>query len=334
MVTRIIRCLFTPLIAEASRLALTYCPAATVHAFCFRSGHIEQKHQRSSTQQIPSQGQTKSPSEAEAEKNMTKGSAEAGQTSKKLAAPGAPGRNVDGASLLGASAEVEAEVEVDPDADEGEKEVRDEDVKQLYDDEAQMCSMPECPDPRLFVEGLNLRRYQRQALAWMIQRERRRYVTEEDCTGLSLLPDHKNGVMQGGSSDSGHGSTGTEDVETKEAVSVKDGVVHVTSWNSAQGDSGGSDKAVIHPLWERRAAACMTRPLSEKAAPPAPSLFLAASDEQRPGGDVAGRRRLLRPTPFFVNVYSRQFQQEFPPASLGCRGGILADEMGMGKVRV
>lgn len=239
----------------------------------------------------------------------------------------------DTSRLAGASAAAEVG-EVGLESNEGEKEVRDEDVKQLYDDEAQMCNMPESPDPRLFVEGLSLRRYQRQALAWMIERERRRYVTEEDCTGLSLVSDPKEGDVASASS-SGHGFVEPEDGKTREAVGIKDGVVCVMSWDAAGGNVGGGDGAVIHPLWERRAAASMTRSSSVKASPfSGSSIFSGTEGEGAEGGEDATRRVFSRAEAFFVNVYSRQFQREFPPASLGCRGGILADEMGMGKVRV
>jgi len=36
-------------------------------------------------------------------------------------------------------------------------------------------------------------------------------------------------------------------------------------------------------------------------------------------------------TPFFLNSFSKEISLEFPPAKGSCRGGILADEMGMGK---
>ena len=34
---------------------------------------------------------------------------------------------------------------------------------------------------------------------------------------------------------------------------------------------------------------------------------------------------------FYVNPFSRQYRADFPLALQGCRGGIIADEMGMGK---
>jgi DNA repair protein RAD5 len=36
-------------------------------------------------------------------------------------------------------------------------------------------------------------------------------------------------------------------------------------------------------------------------------------------------------TPFYVNAFSNELSLDFPPAKGSCRGGILADEMGMGK---
>lgn len=316
---------------------------------CLLLGRIEQEQPKGSAQQSPTHGQARNPSEARDEKRVAEVKVEkesssvaqskTGQALRvreddggRLVGTGCADRDVANSPCLSAPSAAEAE-EAGLEANDGEKEVRDEDVKQLYDDEAQMCSMPECPDPRLFVEGLALRRYQRQALAWMMERERRRYVTEEDCTGLSLVSDQKEGGAAGSSS-SGHGSVAPGDIEHGEAVGIKDGVVYVTSWDAAGENAGGRDGAVIHPLWERRAAASMVRTSSEKAPPSsASSLFLGAAGESGRGGEDAAGRSLSRPEAFFVNVYSRHFQREFPPASLGCRGGILADEMGMGKVR-
>ncbi|CAM9686210.1 unnamed protein product [Ascophyllum nodosum] len=228
---------------------------------------------------------------------------------------------------------------------ESEKEVRDEDVRHLYDDEAQLCSMPEAPDPRLFAEGLTLRRFQRQALAWMMQREKRRYVTEEDCTALSLgdspahateappSPEPKSLDKGGGGVAASKGAqSGGED-----SVVLRDGRVHVASWQSAAsgGDCGGRAGVAMHPLWERRAAAS----LGLEVSPGPPNLLGVSIGKKvgheslatRDGGSCGGEATLSHPVPYYTNVYSRRFQREFPRASLGCRGGILADEMGMGK---
>lgn len=208
--------------------------------------------------------------------------------------------------------------------DKAEKDVEEKDVKQLYDDEAQLCGMPEADDPKLFVHGLTLRRYQKQALAWMIAREKRRYVTEEDCTGLVL------GGGAGTLSASQQQRHPMEDASVcgdKHAVVVRDGCVRVVAWEHLQpgDDHGGGPGVALHPLWERRAAASLVRDTACKAR--------GVPDEGGGTGGDDGRRNLSHPEAFYVNVYSRQFRREFPPASLGCRGGILADEMGMGKVR-
>ncbi|CAM9695293.1 unnamed protein product, partial [Chrysoparadoxa australica] len=41
--------------------------------------------------------------------------------------------------------------------------------------------------------------------------------------------------------------------------------------------------------------------------------------------------RLVDPQVFYLNPFQRRYQRNFPVASYACRGGILADEMGMGK---
>ncbi|CBJ29027.1 DNA repair helicase rad5,16, putative [Ectocarpus siliculosus] len=220
---------------------------------------------------------------------------------------------------------------------EEEEEVREEDVKELYDDETQLCEMPEARDPRLFVDGLALRRYQRQALAWMIQREKKRYVTEEDCTGLSSV------TAAAAAADAGEGAV--EEESGGGGVAIRDGRVRVASWGGASsntkqggsGDCGGGPGVAMHPLWERRAAASIV--VRKEASGDCLDLFGGSGmgdddDDSNAGGGGDNRAPQLvlsQPEAFFVNVYSRRFQREFPPASLGCRGGILADEMGMGK---
>ena len=238
-------------------------------------------------------------------------------------------------------------------------------MRGLYDDETQMSGMPEAPSPKLFVNGLSLRRYQKQALAWMIQREKRRYVTEEDCTGLALgdtcskdrggvgSPSPPGGgataessagessgdclvVKANGGGAGGGGGGGVEGGGADDVV-VRDGRVYVSSWEFAAakgGNCGGGAGVTVHPLWERRAAAFLTRTVSAK-----PSCFLGdgfggeGGSEDGAEGEGGGVGVLSEPEAFYVNVYSRRFQREIPPASLGCQGGILADEMGMGKVR-
>lgn len=259
----------------------------------------------------------------------------------------------------------------DEEVEEEEDEIREEDVRELYDDETQVCEMPEAPDPRLFVEGLTLRRYQRQALAWMINREKKRYVTEEDCTGLSMGgggggvtevgPAEVDDKTPGAAESNGSCSSGSAEGN----VSIRDGCVYVASWGrrSARGGAaggagggGGGTEVAMHPLWERRAAASIavraTTKAAAAAAPASGGLFdlpgaifdddfgvglvprSGTAETSAATAAAAGEQLspLSHPEAFYVNVYSRRFQREFPPASLGCRGGILADEMGMGKV--
>lgn len=231
--------------------------------------------------------------------------------------------------------------------------IREEDAEKLY--QSELCEMPEAKDPRLFVEGLTLRRYQRQALAWMIQREKRRYVTEEDCTGLSMgtaTAAATAAAAAGGAAEAEPaaeppppGETGNDrngDSSGGESVSIRDGYVTVASWSQrsatngvGDADCGGGAGVAMHPLWERRAAASRasrTAPASTSsewgmfgAGPGAGAVPAGGAEEQESA--------LSQPEAFYVNVYSRRFQKAFPPATLGCRGGVLADEMGMGKVR-
>lgn len=123
---------------------------------------------------------------------------------------------------------------------------------------------------------------------------------------------------------------------------IRDGSVRVASWDATVtnggggADCGGGPGVAMHPLWEKRAAA--SRIVQQAAATaggifdgPDAGVLLDGGSSAAQGGEE--KALLSQPEAFYVNVYSRRFQREFPPASLGCRGGILADEMGMGKVR-
>ncbi|CAM9769710.1 unnamed protein product, partial [Hapterophycus canaliculatus] len=206
--------------------------------------------------------------------------------------------------------------------------------------------MPEARDPRLFIDGLTLRRYQRQALAWMIDREKKRYVTEESCTGLSVGGVGGSPAAEGGAASAGDTSLlaveygGGGGASGEERVLMRDGCVRVVSWEGSatngggDADCGGGAGVAMHPLWERRAAASRVVPQAAAAASTgsifdSPEVELDGETSSAAGGEESAL--LAQPEAFYVNVYSRRFQREFPPASLGCRGGILADEMGMGK---
>ena len=120
--------------------------------------------------------------------------------------------------------------------------------------------------------------------------------------------------------------------EGEGGVVIRDGRVHVLSWElvaARGGDCGGGVGVAVHPLWERRAAASLARTVPAK--PSWLSGGVGGGDGSEGGALEVGF--LSGPAAFYVNVYTRRFQREVPPASLGCRGGILADEMGMGKVR-
>lgn len=343
-------------------------------------GHIEQEQQgQSKTQQASSsQGQAGSGGSGKGGKALAKTSAEATRAAGVTAAA-ADADATGGASALATTKgdqEVEGrkrqdeagarrkgewmehEEEKEGGGEDEEKEIREEDVAQLYDDEAQLCEMPEARDPKLFVRGLTLRRYQRQALAWMIEREKKRYVTEEDCTGLSMgratAGDSSGaGVAEvcgtsGGKPASAGGSPGTGESSGGgggqcKGVFLRDGRIRVASWDrSATDGAGGADYGggagvAMHPLWERRAAASRVAVTAASASTcSSGGLFDLAGEGGVVSSVAAGGDHtpvLAQPEMFFVNIYSRRFQREFPPASLGCRGGILADEMGMGKVR-
>lgn len=300
-------------------------------------GHIEQEQPKAP--QPPSQSQVGASGAGDvraASSNSDKVSSSSSSKGERTAEVEAETKARGNEEEEGEQCKGEGEGEV-----EGEKEVRDEDVKELYDDEAQLCGMPEAADPKLFADGLALRRYQRQALAWMIQREKKRYVSEEDCTGLSLISSSQHAATRPEEASSAAASPAPESgvavgSDGGDGVVVRDGCVHVSAWESAAGgDCGGGSGVSIHPLWERRAAASLAR---GSAITSFSSSILALGGGRENGREAAGGvgetggRCLSHPEVFYVNVYSRRFQREFPPASLGCRGGILADEMGMGKV--
>ncbi|CAM9214959.1 unnamed protein product, partial [Discosporangium mesarthrocarpum] len=149
-------------------------------------------------------------------------------------------------------------------------------------------------------------------------------------------------------------------------ISIRDGAVQVSDWSQVGGDKGSHGAAgegsellgALHPLWVSRVAVTRSiepvQPLETDTGGNDDLWGISSKWRQRkrgwgvessaPGrgdevgaeasagdGSGAGSFHLMEPVVYFVNACSRRFQLEFPPASLGCRGGILADEMGMGK---
>jgi hypothetical protein len=194
--------------------------------------------------------------------------------------------------------------------------------------EQEAAALPEAPDP-VQLKGLQLRRYQRQALAWMLNRE------ADDITSDSTSAAAAVGAAGGDSSGSdtaaaAAASAGSDDVMIVDPTSaatvdsssggsssssslaavpvcrLKGGCVQVDSWTEpdAAAAAGG-----IHPLWEQH------------------FMATSSSSSSSSGGGSAAAAVLSEPVAFYLNRFARRFQLAFPPAARSCKGGILADEV-------
>eukprot|EP00979_Chaetoceros_neogracilis_P000282 scaffold74_cov277-Chaetoceros_neogracile.AAC.11 len=164
-------------------------------------------------------------------------------------------------------------------------------------------------------KGVHLRCYQRQALNWMIHREEHANEknSEDFKKQLELLSelsalqrastgddrDHGGHDTSTNSNVSGSGS-GTSITDVKCAV----GPVLVSNKIALQAKSLDGQEPSVHPLWQQR------------------FLWDKDADADRNGNNVYS---------FYVNELLQTASKCSPNAPRECRGGILADAMGLGK---
>ena len=168
---------------------------------------------------------------------------------------------------------------------------------------------PFLPSLPLLRKGVELRRYQRQALAWMLKREGGREGGNEGGMHLKLREGRQGGkkIEEEGEEKGGEtvvlenaavaavagGRGGREG--GKASVWLGEGLVKVSTEEMGEHE-------LHHPLWDR--------------------CFMAEVEGGREGGV-----RLVNPVPFYSNPYSKVVQMERPLPPKECRGGILADDM-------
>ncbi|VEU38181.1 unnamed protein product [Pseudo-nitzschia multistriata] len=167
----------------------------------------------------------------------------------------------------------------------------------------------EMDTPRGFREGIDLRPYQKQSLYWMTQREKKspsgrkelvrllQRLARESSTTHRVGIQHDDevcllGPRKGISCDCGPVVVDTNQVE---APCIARGFLHESD---KDGNEESEDQELDHPLWERR--------------------FLCNNHQTKAFS-------------FFVQPSFRNAAPEPPPSPLPCRGGILADSMGLGK---
>jgi hypothetical protein len=200
--------------------------------------------------------------------------------------------------------------------------------------EQEAAALPEAPDP-VQLKGLQLRRYQRQALAWMLNREAddtaTATATATAAAGASCTTAADDGqAASGGTGDAAAAGAAADDVMIVDTASatatensssggssssvaavpvcrLKGGCVQVDSWTEpdAAAAAGG-----IHPLWEQHFMATSS-----------------SSSSSSGSGSAASAPVLSEPVAFYLNRFARRFQLAYPPAARSCKGGILADEV-------
>ena len=165
-------------------------------------------------------------------------------------------------------------------------------------------ALPEANTPAGFVGNIQLRPYQKQALHWLVQREQPQQdhtVQQDEWKLLSELT-HNGVFLQTGNSNCLDNTLPTIPLGPQEKdVWCDCGPVRVSSAaaNKAVALDGTSTDPALdhHPLWQRR--------------------FVST-----PQQDALA---------FYVNEFTQTASAGPPPPPHACRGGILADAMGLGK---
>lgn len=197
-------------------------------------------------------------------------------------------------------------------AAEAEEENSPEWAKDLFNadaDTAKGAPPPELPDPAGFKPNVTLRPYQRQALHWMSRREndsQNSDVVKKELEFLSEL--HASSTGGGTAAERAPADRSIPFPRNEAGVSCDRGPVAVSPKLVEVGDgipalNGMSDPKYVHPLWQRR--------------------YLAMDDAE--GG------KLYSPLAFYVNELLGTARASPPRPPRQCRGGILADAMGLGK---
>jgi len=183
--------------------------------------------------------------------------------------------------------------------------------------EEHIRALPPFPSPLpLLRRGVELRRYQRQALAWMLKREGGKEGWKEGGMHLEM----QGGKVGGKTEEEGEEKGGRAMLLETAAVAAKEAGKGGREGGKASVWLGEGlvktsaemvgEQALHHPLWDR--------------------YIMAEVEGGRKGGREGGVR-LVNPVPFYSNPYSKVVQMERPVPPKECRGGILADDMVRGR---
>lgn len=154
--------------------------------------------------------------------------------------------------------------------------------------------------PDLMMEHLTLRPYQMQALSWMLGRERAQMPGDDDGRCI-VFPSGSSAASGAGPSDAQTCTEGELPASHDQPQTATPSRTHISE--TPEGSVSGPSPPSLseNPLWRECALSSTTH-------------------TRRPAFDRV-----------FVNPYSRIASLSPPPTAKPCKGGILADEMGMGK---
>jgi hypothetical protein len=253
------------------------------------------------------------------------------------------------ASAAAASSSAAAAAAAEAEEDEGPK-VDETQLERLYRlNEQAYMTLPEFEGPVRGLRGLELRPYQRQALAWMLRREAgvedgdKGDAAEEEGGGVGDGPGRAGKRRRSGAGQAlgVHLDVGLKEEEEEEDEDVVEivgdpgpslSVARAVGSKSSSSSSGSSSTQVwlhqglvqvapatakrlahvstFHPLWDRHFLA----------------LPLECGYNDGRGAPVQ-EKGLGFPLPFFSNPYSKQLSLAIPPPPRPCLGGVLADDM-------
>ena len=271
-----------------------------------------------------------------------------GDTERRMI--GAASSSSSSAAAAAASSSAAAAAAANGDGEEAEGPKVDEtQLERMYRlNEAASKALPEFQGPVAGLRGLELWPYQRQALAWMLRREEG--VEEEEAVEDEAVEAEQGGDGEGGGGPSRAGKRrrsaaegkplgvhldmGLQQEADEDVVEIVGGGGGSSSASRVTGGRGSRTQVELHQGLVQVAPATAKRLAHVRSFHPLWDRHFLALPLECGYAEESGKveeKGLGFPLPFYSNPYSKRLSLPVPPPPRPCRGGMLCDDMGMGK---